>query len=185
MLSLHGYLYCQKKGVVVRFNPVSLLVLVACCIARWLCPRLLFPRRSLGVLQWMVYSRDHSGKGIVDEKGSGLHPSIIQTLQYCCSRLGTLSQPSQSPWELKYVLCFMSYNCHASGLTTAFTVLRLIERFGLEGTFKGPPPLPWAGTPSTRPRCSKSHPTWPWTLPRRGRPQLLWATWSSASPLSE
>ena len=35
-----------------------------------------------------------------------------------------------------------------------------------------PTPLPWAGTPSTRPGCSKPHPTWPWTLPRRGQPQL-------------
>ena len=28
-----------------------------------------------------------------------------------------------------------------------------------------PTPLPWAGTPSARPGCSKLHPTWPWTLP--------------------
>jgi len=25
-----------------------------------------------------------------------------------------------------------------------------------------PTPLPWARTPSTRPGCSKPHPTWPW-----------------------
>jgi len=25
-----------------------------------------------------------------------------------------------------------------------------------------PTPLPWAGTPSTRPGCSKPHPVWPW-----------------------
>jgi len=31
-----------------------------------------------------------------------------------------------------------------------------------------PLPLPWAGTPSARPTCSK-----PWTLPRRGHSQLL------------
>ena len=37
-----------------------------------------------------------------------------------------------------------------------------------------PTPLPWAGTPSTRPGCSKSHPAWPWTLPGRGQPQLRW-----------
>jgi len=29
-------------------------------------------------------------------------------------------------------------------------------------------PLPWAGTPSTRPGCSKPHPMWPSTLPGRG-----------------
>ena len=45
--------------------------------------------------------------------------------------------------------------------------------------------LPWAGTPSTRPHCSKSHPLWPWTLPGRGHPQVLWATSSSASQLSQ
>jgi len=28
-----------------------------------------------------------------------------------------------------------------------------------------PTPLPWAGTPSTRPGCSKPRPSWPWTLP--------------------
>jgi len=36
-----------------------------------------------------------------------------------------------------------------------------------------PSPLPWAGTSSTRPGCSELHPTWPWTLPGRGQPQLL------------
>ena len=37
------------------------------------------------------------------------------------------------------------------------------------------PPLPWAGTPSTIPGCSKPQcPTWPWTLPGiQGQPQLL------------
>jgi len=30
-------------------------------------------------------------------------------------------------------------------------------------------PLPSSGTPSTRPGCSKLHPTWPWTLPGRGQ----------------
>jgi len=34
-----------------------------------------------------------------------------------------------------------------------------------------PTPLPWAGTPATRPGYSKSHPDWPWTLPGRGQPQ--------------
>ena len=45
-------------------------------------------------------------------------------------------------------------------------------------------PLPWAGTLSPRPRCSKPCPTWPWTLPGRVQPQLLWATCASASPPS-
>ena len=44
-----------------------------------------------------------------------------------------------------------------------------------------PPPLPSAGTSSTRPGCSELHPTWPWALPGRGQPQLLWATWVRAS----
>lgn len=26
-----------------------------------------------------------------------------------------------------------------------------------------PTPLPWGGTPSTKPGCSQPHPTWPWT----------------------
>ncbi|KAK4828311.1 hypothetical protein QYF61_025323 [Mycteria americana] len=40
------------------------------------------------------------------------------------------------------------------------------------------------GTPSTRPGCSKPHPTWPQTLPGMGHTQLLWATCSSVSPPS-
>ena len=32
--------------------------------------------------------------------------------------------------------------------------------------------LLWAGTSFTTPRCSKSHPTWPWALPVMGYPQL-------------
>jgi len=47
-----------------------------------------------------------------------------------------------------------------------------------------PTPLPWAGAPSTRPGCSELHSNWPWTLPGRGHPQLLWATRASASPSS-
>jgi len=47
-----------------------------------------------------------------------------------------------------------------------------------------PTPLPSAGTSSTRPGCSELHPTWPWTLPGRGQPQLLWETCSRASPPS-
>jgi len=45
-----------------------------------------------------------------------------------------------------------------------------------------PHSLPWAGAPSTRPRCSKLHATWPWTLPDMGHPQLLRTTCSSALP---
>ena len=41
-----------------------------------------------------------------------------------------------------------------------------------------PTSLPWAGTSATRPGCSELHPTWPWALPGRGQPQLLWATCS-------
>lgn len=90
-----------------------------CCLSMWPvalfpgsvlgCSKTLFPRRSLGVFQGMVYSRDNSWKTTVDENGSGLSPSIIQTLQCRCSRLGTLSQPavpSQAPWELQYIPCF-------------------------------------------------------------------------------
>ena len=40
-----------------------------------------------------------------------------------------------------------------------------------------PTSLPWAGTPG----CSNLHPAWPWALPGRGQPQLLWATCSSVS----
>ena len=43
---------------------------------------------------------------------------------------------------------------------------------------------PWAGTASTSPGCSQSRPTWPWALPGRGKPQLLWATWARVSPPS-
>jgi len=53
---------------------------------------------------------------------------------------------------------------------------RIMERFGLEGTLyiiSFQPPLPWADTPSTRPSCSKPHPTWPSTLPEKEHPQLL------------
>jgi len=32
---------------------------------------------------------------------------------------------------------------------------------------------PWAGTPCTRPGCSKPHPSWLWELPGRDHPQLL------------
>jgi len=41
-----------------------------------------------------------------------------------------------------------------------------------------PTPVPWAGTLSTRPGCSRPCPAWPWTLPGRGQPQVLWAAWA-------
>jgi len=47
-----------------------------------------------------------------------------------------------------------------------------------------PTPLPWAGTPCTRPGCSEPHPTWPWALSGKGQPQLLRATYYSVSPPS-
>jgi len=56
---------------------------------------------------------------------------------------------------------------------------QLAEWFGLEGTFKDhlvQPPLPWAGTYFTRSSCSKPCPTWPWTLPVTGHPQLRWVS---------
>ncbi|XP_064493014.1 phospholipid-transporting ATPase IK, partial [Pseudopipra pipra] len=54
--------------------------------------------------------------------------------------------------------------------------------FGLGGTLKPIQchPLPWPGTPPTSPGCSKPPPTWPWTLPGMGQPQLLWATCARA-----
>lgn len=111
-----------------RFSPGPLLAHVMWPVA--LLPgsvldfsKTLFPRWSLSVFLGIVYCRDHSWKTTVGANGSGLGPSIIQTLQCCCSRLGTLSQPavlSQAPWELQYMPCFMPCDCYAGGLTTAF-----------------------------------------------------------------
>lgn len=36
--------------------------------------------------------------------------------------------------------------------------------------------LPWEGTSSTRPNCSRSYLTWFWTPTGMGHPHLLWAT---------
>jgi len=44
-----------------------------------------------------------------------------------------------------------------------------------------PTPLPGARTPSTRPGCSKPHPTWPSALPGRGHPHVLWASATQTS----
>ena len=49
----------------------------------------------------------------------------------------------------------------------------IIERFGLEGTFRdllAQPPLQWAGTPSTGSGCSEPCPTWPGMFPGMGSP---------------
>lgn len=65
----------------------------------------------------------------------------------------------------------------------------IIEHFELKGTLKGhlvSIPLPWAGSPSTRPGCSKSFKgflTWPLTLSRMEH-TLLWEICPRASPLS-
>ena len=44
-----------------------------------------------------------------------------------------------------------------------------------------PTPLPWAGTLSTIPGCSKPCPSCPWTLPGIGQPQVLWTICARAS----
>jgi len=41
--------------------------------------------------------------------------------------------------------------------------------------------LPWAGTPSTRPGCSKSYPAWSSALSAMGNSQFLRETCSIAS----
>ena len=46
------------------------------------------------------------------------------------------------------------------------------------------PPPAKDRTSLSRPGCSKLYPTWPWTLPVMGHPQLLWATCASVSSLS-
>lgn len=61
-------------------------------------------------------------------------------------------------------------------------ILRFTERFGLEGTLKT---LPWARTCPSRQGCLKSHPSWPWTPPRVGHLQLLWAICASATAPSK
>jgi len=45
-------------------------------------------------------------------------------------------------------------------------------------------PLPWAGSPTTRPGCPEPHPAWPSMPPGIGHPQPPWATWSRVSPPS-
>ena len=43
--------------------------------------------------------------------------------------------------------------------------------------------LPWAVLPTTGSGCPEPYPTWAWTPPVMGHPQLLWATCYSTSPL--
>jgi len=40
-----------------------------------------------------------------------------------------------------------------------------------------PTPLPWAVLAATRSLCPGVHQAWPWTPPRMGHLQLLWAAW--------
>lgn len=67
------------------------------------------------------------------------------------------------------------------------TQQRILGWFVLKGTLKTISllSLPWEGTPSTRPGCSKLYPAEPWTLPGMGRTQLPWATSGRASPHSQ
>ena len=94
----------------------------------------------------------------------------------------------------KITLWYLAYNsrCHVqkNELKKPANGLRLLGNHRMVWVGRDlkhhlvPTPLPWAGTLSTRPGCSELHPTWPWTLPGRGHPQLLWATCSSISPPS-
>ena len=44
-------------------------------------------------------------------------------------------------------------------------------------------PLPWAGTPPTRPGCSKPHPGWPWTFTEMGHSVSLGSLFQCLSTL--
>ena len=60
----------------------------------------------------------------------------------------------------------------------------IIERFGLEGTFRGhlaQPPLQWARSSSTRSGFLEPRPAWPRMFPGMGHLPPLWATCSSVS----
>ena len=86
------------------------------------------------------------------------------------------------------ILCtFQIHSEYLSYKATNGHYHKIIEYFGLEGTFKGrlvQPPLQWVGTSSTRSGCSEPRPTWPWMFPGMGHLPPLWATWSSVSPPS-
>ena len=72
-------------------------------------------------------------------------------------------------------------------INTVFSITESQNGLGWRGPYRSSSssPLPRAGTPPTRPGCSKPRPAWPWTLPGRGQPQLLWATCAKASPPSQ
>lgn len=71
-------------------------------------------------------------------------------------------------------------NLRSPGAFGAFTCTiaehRILELPGLKQTLKITtlqPVQPWAGTLFTKSGCSEPHPTWYWTLPGEGHPQLL------------
>ena len=111
---------------------------------------------------------------------SGLHRDTLFLPGHKCAYNPSLGSLCRGQWKL---------NTSANLLLQKRPLEnhRIIQWFGLEGTLKliwFQTPLPWAGTSPTRPGCSELHPTWPWALPGRGQPQLLWATWASVSPPS-
>lgn len=69
------------------------------------------------------------------------------------------------------------FKCSLPLLESYYCRVFWLERDRLEYLVLTPPSL--SGPPPTRPNCSISHPTWPWTLSGVGHPQLLN---SSASP---
>lgn len=159
-----------------RFSPGPLLAHVMWPVALLPgsvldCSKTLFPRWSLSVFLGIVYCRDHSWKTTVGANGSGLGPSIIQTLQCCCSRLGTLSQPavlSQAPWELQYMPCFMPCDCYAGGLTTAFKHFEQTNKPHVQSrgnlwpraAWCGPGWFPLQGASSKQRRHEQVHTSW-------------------------
>jgi len=94
---------------------------------------------------------------------------LICTLDYChspdCGCIHT--PPGNHSWPGTSIflgIFWGSTNWPGSILHHGSQNHRLIEKFVLEGTFKGrlvPNALPWARTASTRPGCSKPHPAWP------------------------
>ena len=96
------------------------------------------------------------------------NPVIIQQLTHSeiihqeTSRAGEVSVSSNSPmvWTLSWQTgghLDMRLQNHRMVWTGRQLVDHLL-----------PTPLPWEGTPSTRPGCSKPHPTWHSALPGRG-----------------
>lgn len=147
-----------------------------CCLSTWplaLLPSSVFPRQSLDFSQGTVYRRDHSWKTIADANESGFGPSIIQTLQRCCNKLGTLSEPSvpsQAPWELRHIPRFMTCDCCADGLSAAFTGSQMFwpkqPRVQSKGNlwpraeWYGSARFPLQGLTSKQCRHEQIHPSW-------------------------